>query len=315
MLHALSTPRLTPYLHHSGGDHEKALRLYLWNARLSAALFYHIHLAEVTLRNVIDEALKTHLNKRWISFIGAMNDRKRPLGFQDVQKPGGHTQRNPEVDKLHQARKIAARKLNTGQSKVPHDAIVSTIALGFWVGLLRSKYRQSIWTPCLQGVFNGHAPDDVYKAAITLSDLRNRIAHHEPIIFMPRNGLKKYYTLREQKNNLIDFVAMMNEKLAIHMGDGCEFDCILDDYFDLHGIDRGNIVCAQVTRYRPKDHYARLVDSNDTAVEYRCDNQVVRDIAPPNAHPTSIMHKGERAICLVDRHQNPARVLEILEVW
>jgi len=36
---ALSTERLTAYLRVTGGDRERALRLYLWNSEISAAFY------------------------------------------------------------------------------------------------------------------------------------------------------------------------------------------------------------------------------------------------------------------------------------
>ncbi len=53
----LSTPRLRRYLAACGGDRERALRLYDWNARISAALLCDLAHFEVALRNAYDRAL------------------------------------------------------------------------------------------------------------------------------------------------------------------------------------------------------------------------------------------------------------------
>jgi hypothetical protein len=45
-----SPKRLAPYLEETGGEHDKALALYVWNARISAAAFEALHHVEVILR-------------------------------------------------------------------------------------------------------------------------------------------------------------------------------------------------------------------------------------------------------------------------
>ena len=41
--------RFEPYLAEAGGDHERAIALYVWNARVSAAMFETLHHVEVAL--------------------------------------------------------------------------------------------------------------------------------------------------------------------------------------------------------------------------------------------------------------------------
>src|SRR5690606_1269151 len=50
----LSVPRLYPYLRRSDGDVARALALYEWSARMSAAAFETVAHLEVLLRNAID---------------------------------------------------------------------------------------------------------------------------------------------------------------------------------------------------------------------------------------------------------------------
>jgi hypothetical protein len=53
----LSTPRFGRYLAAAGGDGERALGLYDWNARISAAVLCDLAHFEVALRNAYDVAL------------------------------------------------------------------------------------------------------------------------------------------------------------------------------------------------------------------------------------------------------------------
>jgi hypothetical protein len=50
----ITEARFEPYLAEASGDHERAIVLYVWNARVSAAMFETLHHVEVALRNAID---------------------------------------------------------------------------------------------------------------------------------------------------------------------------------------------------------------------------------------------------------------------
>jgi len=66
----LSTPRLQRYLDATGNDRERALSLYDWNARISAAALRDLAHLEVGLRNAYDAALSATSadgQQRWTS--------------------------------------------------------------------------------------------------------------------------------------------------------------------------------------------------------------------------------------------------------
>ncbi len=312
MLSALSEKRLTPYLAQSHNDPEQALQLYLWNARLSAALFYHIHLVEITLRNTIDNALRKHFNKNWVSIIGAKHNKDRPFEFRDVKKQD-YIKRNAEADKLNLARKNAMKKRQLSSKEVSDNAIISTAPMGLWVGLLRSKYRQCLWDPYLRHSFSTKNQIEIYSQVLAISDLRNKIAHHEAIIFNENDGLQGYFFLLHYKKKMIHFVSRINKDLANRMSDGCEYDSILDEYFDLRGIDDNNIVAAQVKRFRNKDHYAQLQTLE--GLDCRCNRQMISFLDKSATQPTSILPARSEVICVIDRQQKPVMVTEILDIW
>src|SRR5215470_5473399 len=56
----LSPPRYAVCLEATAGDPDRALALYEWNARLSAAVFRDLAHREVALRNAYDRALSDH---------------------------------------------------------------------------------------------------------------------------------------------------------------------------------------------------------------------------------------------------------------
>lgn len=50
----LTDARFAPYLRICGGNHERAVALYVWNAQVSAVMMETLHHVEVLLRNAID---------------------------------------------------------------------------------------------------------------------------------------------------------------------------------------------------------------------------------------------------------------------
>ncbi|HEY0889454.1 MAG TPA: hypothetical protein VGE38_07580 [Nocardioides sp.] len=58
---------MAPYLRACGEDWERAVDLYDWNAKVSAAFFESIHYLEVGLRNVMDQAVCVAFGTAWLS--------------------------------------------------------------------------------------------------------------------------------------------------------------------------------------------------------------------------------------------------------
>lgn len=59
----LHVSRMSTYMDAAGHDPALALRLYIWNVQVSAALYETISVTEVILRNAMDEALR-----RWCGY-------------------------------------------------------------------------------------------------------------------------------------------------------------------------------------------------------------------------------------------------------
>ncbi|TAI86528.1 hypothetical protein [Pectobacterium versatile] len=72
---SLSAARIGTYENVVGGptgllQTEKALKLYMWNAQISAAFFVPLHVCEVLTRNAISEVIETVYGDRWPWSIG-----------------------------------------------------------------------------------------------------------------------------------------------------------------------------------------------------------------------------------------------------
>jgi hypothetical protein len=167
VLAQLSAVRLEPYLAATGGDPEGALALYVWNARMAAALFEEIHYAEVFLRNALAAALEV---------IVAAN-------------PGlsGHWYDQGFLDETAFSEIAKAReKLIRRNAALTEGRIIAELPLGFWQGLI-VNHDQRLWERGLYRAFPdfptsaGNEHLEVGVVIHGLCELRNRIAHHEPI--------------------------------------------------------------------------------------------------------------------------------------
>lgn len=186
VLAALSTPRLTPFRSAADGDDELALRLYQWNVELSSACYEVLHVLEVAMRNAIDVQLAAWNSDQTDPETGASYGpywllRPAPLLIRLTQ--GGS-----DIDKARARATAAARKRpGPGRGRiVNHDDILANLTFGTWNFLLpdRDAGRQYLWREALSSAFPHLmlSPRDLTLAVRNLNELRNRIAHLEPVL-------------------------------------------------------------------------------------------------------------------------------------
>ncbi len=177
----LSTERFALYVRKSGGSRARALALYEWNAKLSAAFLHDLNHFEVALRNAYDTQLIDATvvgDKHWTDKTTA-----RRL-FPEHLRTNSRTGRSKDInrvpiDKIAQARKAAGPNPSPGK-------IVAELTFGFWTYMTSDIHEKTLWVPYLHKAF----PPNTDRAKIhsTLADLRefrNRVAHHEPILTAP----------------------------------------------------------------------------------------------------------------------------------
>lgn len=163
---ALSPPRLSTYLHALRTCPpylDRALGLYRWNSQLSAALMTPISICEVVIRNAVDDALTALHGPNW----------PWQHGFVLTLPPKSR-------DTLDKAR--------TGQATT--GKVIAELTFGFWEKMFVASFDAALWTPHLATVLphlpagmtmqqaRGHIRQELEK----LRRLRNRIAHHEPLL-------------------------------------------------------------------------------------------------------------------------------------
>ncbi|WP_214369799.1 Abi family protein [Pseudonocardia sp. H11422] len=158
---------MTTYLHACGSDLERALELYRWNANVSGALWVALGHVEIVLRNAIHDALTTRHQR----------SKRAGYWFDDPRR---------ELDP-RALDDITTAKRRAGQVTVPAalpGKVVAELSFGFWRYLLARRYSSTLW-PAIRHSFPhlpGRDRGRLERQVIRLHQLRNRIAHHEPLI-------------------------------------------------------------------------------------------------------------------------------------
>jgi len=164
---ALSIDRFSSYLTAADGDRRRAIALYEWNSRVSAAFYVPLQAVEVGLRNACHRELCKLFGPTWYD----------EQAFLELDR--GFEQR---------IREAKARLTRFGLSVDPPH-IVAELSFGFWTTLLGRRLEHPLWIRGLRRAFprvrlvSGISPSRSVVADRFgfLREFRNRIAHHEPI--------------------------------------------------------------------------------------------------------------------------------------
>jgi len=189
-----------------GGADPRALALYAWNARISAALLAPLHICEIVVRNAVSDAIEHVYGPRW----------PWQIGFEQ-SLPSPRSGYNPQRD-LQNARSHAP---TTGKA-IPELKFV------FWQKMFTSRHDQRLWEPYLRQVMPHLDPakpvsilrEDIYNELEQIRFLRNRIAHHEPIF--ARN-------LNDDLQKIVALIASRSQETADWMMQNQQASAILQE--------------------------------------------------------------------------------------
>lgn len=164
---ALSAPRMATYesaVNCPAGS-PQAVELYNWNAAVSSALMHPLHICEVVIRNAISESIQQVYGQHWpwaSGFEQSLPQRDRH-DLQRARDPFTHNHRTSKV--------------------IPELKFV------FWQKMLTQRHDHRIWSHHLAGAFPNLPVGSVsqnrgllHGELEIIRKLRNRIAHHEPIL-------------------------------------------------------------------------------------------------------------------------------------
>ena len=174
----VSAPRFQTYLRYYRGDQQLASRLYAWNIEISSAFWGPLSILEVAVRNALHNTLANGRAEAWweLSETRLLNNDRAIL--------------DETIAKLE--RRISSP--SPGQ-------VVAALPFGFWTRLLDKgiprdpllSYETAFWQPRLVRAFP-HGANLKRKVLFTeltqIREMRNRIAHHEPIFKMPLETIK-----------------------------------------------------------------------------------------------------------------------------
>jgi hypothetical protein len=114
---------------------------------------------------------------------------------------------------------IERQRQRRGIVSVPTDVIVADLSAGFWVSLLGKSYDiPFVWRKNLARIFPGEEGITREIAAQLCDgplDLRNRVAHHEPIYHLPLEDLRR---------DLFRLIRAMCPVAHTYAGATCTFD-------------------------------------------------------------------------------------------
>lgn len=195
----MSPARMNSYLFACYGDTRKAMTLYRLNLRLSQELFTVISCFEVALRNAIDKHYTAVFGNHWLR-SAASND-----GIFD------NSYCRIAADTINDI----IRELGAAYT---HPKLVAELGFGFWRYLFASRQyrigRQSLLsifpakpqsTPGIQ-----YNAGYVFNRLAKINELRNRIAHHEPICFIPGKAMTNTSDTRKRYVLILQLFRWMN---------------------------------------------------------------------------------------------------------
>lgn len=177
-----SAARLTTYLTAAAGSRRRALALYEWNIQAACAIQQDLCHLEIGLRNAYDAAIRAH-------WTGQIDWTSQPTAvFPPTLSTRGHKgSTNPkavvDVNARQRALLTKARQ-DAGGPAAPPGKVIAELSLGFWRYLSVKSHEKALWVPYLHHAFPAGTDRarDIDSRVHRLHTLRNRVAHHEPLL-------------------------------------------------------------------------------------------------------------------------------------
>ena len=173
----LSSERMGRYLQACKGDSRKAMTLYRYNLQLSQEMFTVISCFEVALRNAIDRHMRPRFGNDWL---------------RDSILPNGIFQTNANFLGTTRIIEKAYQKLIQDHA-YSHTQLLTAMEFGVWKYMFSTLQDRATGQSLLQVFPNKQRSTPqmqinqayIYNELDKVNKLRNRIAHHETICFVP----------------------------------------------------------------------------------------------------------------------------------
>ena len=160
---ALSLERFARYLAWADGDHARALDLYALTTRISEALYTPLQMLEVALRNRMHTVMSAAKHDRWFEDEGFLAIERQRQQLADAIE-----------DVVREGKEATAGRL------------VAALTFSFWTSMLSPSY-ENLWQTALHRIARredgkGLRRKDLSGPLKPIRTLRNRVAHHEPVV-------------------------------------------------------------------------------------------------------------------------------------
>jgi hypothetical protein len=217
----MSAPRMGRYLVSCNNDTKKAMTLYRKNLHLSQELFTVISCFEVALRNVMNTHYVTIYGNDWL------RDSAVAGGFFNIQQ-------------CQRTAKIINDAIRNLGAHYTHIKLLAELDFGFWRYLFAQPQFRAGGQTLLQ-VFPAKPRSTpaiqynntfVFNQLGLINGLRNRIAHHEPICFLPGRSVKDTTYARQHYGLIMQLFQWMS----------------IDESALLYGLDHINEVCNDIDK-------------------------------------------------------------------
>lgn len=214
----ISSERLDIYEKHLKVKPEQVMAAYHWNKALAGAMIPAMQCLEVTLRNAIDQGIRSNpppaanglyeTNHNWIftlpRYMGGRTFKKLNERYKKARKPTD--KQDPQGFLLDaQNKRVIARKIiietlvDNAKSEIAKfnkvltpGRVISGLSFGFWTQLLThyhvntpNQSHNLLWPHLTNTVFP-YAPagfdiSNISAAFFRIKELRNRLSHHEAV--------------------------------------------------------------------------------------------------------------------------------------
>ncbi len=194
----ISKPRFERYLLACQNNPEKAIDLYKQNIQKSMEMYELLSFFEIILRNKIDEhyKIKYHYevgSENWLKFAASTK------GFYD------HTQTLKTKESI-------VHGISSLGKNYSHNKLIAELNFGFWRFQFAPKEFRAAGSS-LHQIFikrpKGTNHTVIFNKLRLINNIRNRIAHYEPICFdSGGNNVSDFY-IQSHKNEIIELLDWM----------------------------------------------------------------------------------------------------------
>lgn len=221
----ISKARMNRYIQACQGNTRKAMTLYRKNLKLSQELFTVISCFEIALRNKIDQHYHRQIGQDWLRNSAA------PRGIFHNNKC-----------------RFTAKTINLETNKLgqeyAHSKLVAALGFGFWRYLFSAHQYRAGGQSLLQ-IFKCRptsTPAQQYNASFvfqqlkSINNIRNRVAHHEPVCFTSRQSEIDTVYVRKSYHQIGQLFRWMG----------------INESSLLYGLDHIRTVCDEIDRLKAK---------------------------------------------------------------